>query len=92
MPQAWPLVRCRGQGATAQPAPAKARVRAQQGACSSLVPARTYSITLSARTATRCPGQETGLDDVIVGIVDAGRFGLNSRRRAPGVRPALVDA
>ena len=36
----------------------------------------------AAPSVTRCPRQETGPDDVIVGIVDAGRFGLNSRRRA----------
>ena len=35
----------------------------------------------AAPSVTRCPRQETGPDDVIVGIVDAGRFGLNSRRR-----------
>ena len=36
----------------------------------------------AAPSVTRCPRQETGPDDVIVGIVDAGRFGLNARRRA----------
>ncbi len=32
----------------------------------------------AAPSVTRCPRQETGPHDVIVGIVDAERFGLNS--------------
>jgi hypothetical protein len=36
----------------------------------------------AAPSVTRCLRQETGPDNVIVGTVDAGRFGLNSRRRA----------
>ena len=35
----------------------------------------------AARRLPDPPGKKRDPDDVIVGIVDAGRFGLNSRRR-----------